>query len=139
MATVLKRGRISWRRVSAFALLTLILPMLLAACGGTSATSTPAPTKAATNGSGDDGSDSVSRYHRSGRLSGNGRQADSQHDGRCDDSPGGEHDGGSDDDSEHGRGSAWYSADEAGRWRHIAHALLAGPDDPQRPSLAGWQ
>ncbi len=50
MATVLRRGRISWRRVSAFALLTLILPVLLAACGGTSATSTPAPTNAATTG-----------------------------------------------------------------------------------------
>ncbi|MHB8647722.1 MAG: peptide ABC transporter substrate-binding protein [Thermomicrobiales bacterium] len=49
MTTVLKRGRKSWARVSAFALLTLMLPLLLAACGG-SATSTPAATTAATKG-----------------------------------------------------------------------------------------
>jgi len=42
MGTVLKRGGRSWARVSAFAMLTLILPLLLAACGSSSATSTPA-------------------------------------------------------------------------------------------------
>jgi len=43
MATVLKRGRKSWERAISFALLTLILPLVLAACGGaSSATNTPA-------------------------------------------------------------------------------------------------
>ncbi len=42
MATVPKRGRKSWARAISFALLTMILPMLLAACGSGSATSTPA-------------------------------------------------------------------------------------------------
>ncbi len=43
------RGKKTWGRVLSFALLSLIVPMLLAACGG-SATSTPAP--AATTASG---------------------------------------------------------------------------------------
>ncbi|MGI8855983.1 MAG: peptide ABC transporter substrate-binding protein [Thermomicrobiales bacterium] len=48
MATVWKPSRRQWGRVTSFALLSLIIPAVLAACGG-SATSTPAPaaTKAA--------------------------------------------------------------------------------------------
>jgi len=47
MATVPKRSRVSWVRVSAFAMLTLILPLVLAACGSSSsATNTPAASAA---------------------------------------------------------------------------------------------
>ncbi|MDQ2787764.1 MAG: peptide ABC transporter substrate-binding protein [Chloroflexota bacterium] len=46
MVTVLKRGRKSWERAIAFALLTLILPLVLAACGSSSATNTPAASAA---------------------------------------------------------------------------------------------
>ncbi len=42
MTTDWKSGKRKWGRVTSFALLSLIVPMLLAACGG-SATSTPAP------------------------------------------------------------------------------------------------
>ena len=50
MAMALKWGRKSWARATSFALLTMILPMLLAACGGSTATNTPsaASTTAAT-------------------------------------------------------------------------------------------
>jgi peptide/nickel transport system substrate-binding protein len=41
------KGTHRFRRLAAMALLALIVPSLLAACGGSAATSTPAPTKAA--------------------------------------------------------------------------------------------
>ncbi len=47
MGTVPKHRRHSWARVTSFALLTLILPLVLAACGGGSSATT-APTAAAT-------------------------------------------------------------------------------------------
>jgi peptide/nickel transport system substrate-binding protein len=51
MRTLRKAQTQRWRRATSFALLGLIVPMLLAACGGSSATSTPAATKpAATTG-----------------------------------------------------------------------------------------
>jgi peptide/nickel transport system substrate-binding protein len=54
MAMALKWGRKSWARATSFALLTMILPMLLAACGGSTATNTPsaASTTAATTAGG---------------------------------------------------------------------------------------
>jgi peptide/nickel transport system substrate-binding protein len=47
MATVWKPGGRQWGRITSFALLSLIIPTVLAACGGSSATATPAATKPA--------------------------------------------------------------------------------------------
>ena len=47
MGTVRKHGPHAWARATSFAMLTLILPLVLAACGSSSATNTPA---AATSG-----------------------------------------------------------------------------------------
>jgi peptide/nickel transport system substrate-binding protein len=44
MSTVRKHGPRAWGRATSFAMLTLILPLVLAACGGSSATNTPAAT-----------------------------------------------------------------------------------------------
>jgi len=44
MGTVRKHGPRAWGRATSFAMLTLILPLVLAACGGSSATNTPAAT-----------------------------------------------------------------------------------------------